>query len=287
MYRLLSLLIVFTVAVSCTQPDNKDKNTEETTESKQISQKAPERDKTVVAKVNDTPIHKYKLDKSLVNPLREAIVAEVLLQEAIKKGYRKDFSNADLEDPKVKSKLITANHAAVQLLRAEIISNVNVNKKITDKEINDYYNKNINKYTYVTTLKYTLDADEQTSKKVRGMLVGGSSVSDIRDEYSDQGLKISVEEKKMTNNPIIFDNLDVVEVGAITKPIRFAGNYDIYKVTGIKKVEINKIKASLKQNIRSLRKRDAIYNYVDNLIESDEYNVTVLEGDQKVWVITP
>jgi len=153
MYRLLSLLIVFTVAVSCTQPDNKDKNTEETTESKQISQKAPERDKTVVAKVNDTPIYKYQLEKSLANPLREAIVKEVLLQEAIKKGYRKgDFSKADLEDPKVKSKLITSNHAAVQLLRAEIISNVNVNKKVTDKEINDYYNKNINKYTYVSTL---------------------------------------------------------------------------------------------------------------------------------------
>jgi len=283
MYRLLSLLIVFTVAVSCTQPDNKDKNTEQITDSKQISQKAPERDKTVVAKVNDTPIYKYKLDKSLENPLREAIVAEVLLQEAIKKGYRtKDFSNADLEDPKVKRKLATSNYAAANLLRTEIIQNVNVNKKVTDKEINDYYNKNINKYTYVATLKYTVDADEQTTKKVRGMLVGGSTVNDIRDEYSDQGLKISVEERKMTNNPIILDNLDVVEVGAISKPIRFAGNYDIYKVTAIKKVEINKIKTSLKQNIRSLRKRDAVYNYVDNLIESDEYNVTVLEGDQKV-----
>ena len=281
MYRLLSLLIVFTVAVSCTQPGNKDKNTEETTESKQVSQIAPERDKTVVAKVNDAPIYKYKLDKSLENPLREAIVAEVLLQEAIKKGYRKDFSNADLEDPKVKRQLMKYNYAATNLLRTEIIQNVNVNKKVTDKEINDYYNKNINKYTYVATLKYTVDADEQTSKKVRGMLVGGSSVSDIRDKYSDQGLKISVEEKKMTNNPIILDNLDVVEVGAISKPIRFAGKYDIYKVTAIKKVEINKIKSSLKQNIKSLRKRDAIYNYVDNLIESDEYNVTVLEGDQK------
>ena len=86
----------------------------------------------------------------------------------------------------------------------------------------------------------------------------------------------------MSNNPIILDNLDVVEVGAISKPIRFAGKYDIYKVTGMKKVEINKIKSSLKHNIKSLRKRDAIYNYVDNLIESDEYNVTVLEGDQKV-----
>ncbi len=282
MYRLLSLLIVFTVAVSCTQPGNKDKNTEETTESKQISQKAPERDKTVVAKVNDAPIYKYMLDKNLVNPLREAIVAEVLLQEAIKKGYRRgDFSNADLEDPKVKRELRKSNNAAANLLRTEIIQNVNVNKKVTDKEINDYYNENINKYTYVATIKYTVDADEQTSKKVRGMLVGGSSVSDIRDKYSDQGLKISVEEKKMTNNPIILDNLDVVEVGAITKPIRFAGNYDIYKVTGIKKVEINKIKTSLKQNIKSLRKRDAVYNYVDNLIKSDEYHVTVLEGDQK------
>ena len=282
MYRLLSLLIVFTVAVSCTQPDNKDKNTEETTESKQISQKAPERDKTVVAKVNDTPIYKYKLDKNLVNPLREAIVKEVLLQEAIKKGYRKgDFSKADFEDPKIKREFTTNNHAAVQTMEREILNNVNVNKKVTDKEVNEYYNENIDKYTYVATLKYTVDADEQTSKKVRGMLVGGSSVSDIRDKYSDQGLKISVEEKKMTNNPIILDNLDVVEVGAISKPIRFAGKYDIYKVTAIKKVEINKIKSSLKQNIKSLRKRDAIYNYVDNLIESDEYNVTVLEGDQK------
>jgi len=120
MYRLLSLLIVFTVAVSCTQPDNKDKNTEQITESKQISQKAPERDKTVVAKVNDTPIYKYKLDKSLVNPLREAIVAEILLQEAIKKGYRRDFGDADLEDPKVKSKLVTSNYAAfLQAYRAD------------------------------------------------------------------------------------------------------------------------------------------------------------------------
>ena len=282
MYRLLSLLIVFTVAVSCTQPDNKDKNTEETTESKQISQKAPERDKTVVAKVNDTPVYKYQLEKSLVNPLREAIVKKVLLQEAIKKGYRKgDFSNADYEAPKIKGEFITNNHAAVQTMEREILNNVNVNKKVTDKEVNEYYNENIDKYTYVATLKYTVDADEQTSKKVRGMLVGGSSVSDIRDKYSDQGLKISVEEKKMSNNPIILDNLDVVEVGAISKPIRFAGKYDIYKVTGMKKVEINKIKSSLKQNIKSLRKRDAIYNYVDKLIKSDEYNVTVLEGDQK------
>ena len=282
MYRLLSLLIVFTVAVSCTQPDNKDKNTEETTESKQISQKAPERDKTVVAKVNDTPVYKYKLEKSLVNPLREAIVKEVLLQEAIKKGYRKgDFSNADFEDPKIKGEFITNNHAAVQTMEREILNNVNVNKKVTDKEVNEYYNENIDKYTYVATLKYTVDADEQTSQKVRGMLVGGSNVNDIRDKYSGQGLKISVEEKKMTNNPIILDNLDVVEVGAISKPIRFAGKYDIYKVTTIKKVEINKIKYSLKQNIKSLRKRDAIYNYVDKLIKSDEYNVTVLEGDLK------
>ena len=282
MYKLLSLLIIFSFVVSCTQPDNKDKNTEEITETKQVSEKAPGRDETVVAKVNDKPVYKYKLDPNLVNPLKEAIVYEVLLQDAISKGYRQgDFSNADMNDPKVKLDLVIANDQAVKTMKSEILKNVNVNKKITDKDVNDYYNKNIRKYTYVAVLKYTIDADEETTNKIRDLLVGGSSVNDIRDEYGDQGVKIEVSERKLNNDPIILDNLDVVEVGAISKPIRFAGNYDIYKVTELKKADLDKFKTSIKQNIKSLRKQDEIYKYVDNLIDSGNYNVTVLEGDQK------
>jgi len=283
MYRLLLILIVFTVTISCTQSDNKDKNTEQTTETKQNYPAGEERDKIVVAKVNGSPIYKYQLVDSLDNPLKEAIVHEILLQEAIKKGYRRnDYSNVDLSDRKTKMNFTRDNNQAVDTLKREILSNVNVNKKITDKQVNDYYNEHIDKYTYAGTLKYTVDADEQTSKKIRDMIVGGSTVDDIRDEYSEEGVKISVEEQKMSNAPIIIDNLDVVEVGAVSKPIRFAGKYDIYKVTTVKKVDLNKIKAPIKHNIKALRKRDAIYNYVDNLIKSNDYNVTVLEGDQKV-----
>ena len=283
MYRLLLILILFTVTISCTQSDNKVKNTEQKQETKQNYPVGEGKDKTVVAKVNDSPIYKYQLSDSLDNPLREAIVHEVLLQEAIKKGYRiNDYTNADLSDRKTKMNFTRDNQQAVDTLKREILSNVNVNKKITDKQVNDYYNKHIDKYTYAGTLKYTVDADEKTSKKIRDMLVGGSTIEDIRDEYGDEGVKISVEEKKMTNDPIIIDNLDVVEVGAVSKPIRFAGKYDIYKVTDVKKVDINKIKAPIKHNIKALRKQAAIYKYVDNLIKSDDYNVTVLEGDQKV-----
>jgi len=281
MYRLLSLMIIFTVAVSCTQPDNKDKNTEETPETKEISEKPPEIEKTVVAKVNDVPVYNTDLDKNLENSLKEAIVYQVLLQEAKNKGlFDGDLSDVDLSDPNTKREYLGKRFNAVQTMRRDILQNVNVNKKITDQEINDYYNKNINKFTYVKTLRYTVEADEATSNKVREQLVGGSSVNDIRDEYSDTDLKIVVEEKKLSNEPLILDSFDVIEVGAIGKSIRFAGNFDIYKITEVKKTAIDKIKTSLKQSVKSTRKQNAIYNHVDNLIKTDNYNVTVLEGDQ-------
>ena len=80
---------------------------------------------------------------------------------------------------------------------------------------------------------------------------------------------------------MILDNLDVIEVGAISKPIRYAGNYDIFKVTEIKKVKIDSIRSSIKHNIKSTKKQEAIYKYVDNLIKTNEFNVIILEGDQK------
>ena len=39
MLRLLSLLIIFTITLSCTQPVDKEKNTEKAEDSKEISEK--------------------------------------------------------------------------------------------------------------------------------------------------------------------------------------------------------------------------------------------------------
>ena len=50
MLRLLSIFVIFAISVACTQPDNKDKDTEKSTDSKEISDKKPGLDKTVVAK---------------------------------------------------------------------------------------------------------------------------------------------------------------------------------------------------------------------------------------------
>ena len=283
MLKLLSIFVIFTISVACTQPDNKDKDTEKATDSKEISDKKSGLDKTVVAKVNDVPVYKYVIDPSLDNPLKEAIVREVLIQKAVIDGLveKKDFSNVDFDDRVESSKMAQYLFSTDQLMRNKILKNANVNQKITDKDINNYYNKNINKYTYIKTLKFSVDSDEKTANNVRKMLVGGSSVNDIRDEYGDQDFKIVVEEKKMTNDPMILDNLDVIEVGAISKPIRYAGNYDIFKVTEIKKVKIDSIRSSIKHNIKSTKKQEAIYNYVDNLIKTNEFNVIILEGDQK------
>ena len=166
-------------------------------------------------------------------------------------------------------------------MRRKILGNVNVNRKISDAELNKYYNDNIKNYTYVKTFLYAVDSDEETAGKVRGMLIGGSTVDDIRSEYSDQNLKISVEEKKLTNDPVILDSFDVLEVGAISKPVRYTGKYNLYKITEIKKTSTDKIKSALKQNIKSTKKKEAIHNYVDNLIKTKEFDVKVLEGDQK------
>ena len=72
---------LFSLIVSCTQPDKEDKKTEKTaekTESAEVSADKPGTDKTVVAKVNDVPIYKNSLDNNLDNPLKEAIIREVL-----------------------------------------------------------------------------------------------------------------------------------------------------------------------------------------------------------------
>lgn len=281
MYRLLSIMIIFTVALSCTQPDNKDKNTKETPETKEISEKSQGLDKTVVAKVNDAPIYKYTLDNNLNNPLKEAIVREVLIQKAIKDGLVEeiDYKNIDLNNRVESTKIASFIFSTDQLMRRKILSNVNVNKKITDEELNKYYNDNIEKYTYVKTLVYSVDSDEATAGQIRKMLLSGSTVDNIRDEYSDQNIKISVEEKKLTNDPLILTSFDVIKVGAISKPIRFTGNYNLYKIVEVKKVSIDKISSALKQNIKSSRKQEAINGYVDNLIKTKEFNVIVLEGD--------
>ncbi len=283
MLRLLSLLIIFTVTISCTQPADKEKDTEKAADSKEISEKNPGLDKTVVAKVNGEPIYKYALDENLDNPLKEAIIREVLIQKAVKEGLvkKKDYKNIDFNDPKESREAAQYIYSTDQLMRRKILGNVNVNRKISDAELNKYYNDNIKNYTYVKTFLYAVDSDEETAGKVRGMLIGGSTVDDIRSEYSDQNLKISVEEKKLTNDPVILDSFDVLEVGAISKPVRYTGKYNLYKITEIKKTSTDKIKSALKQNIKSTKKKEAIHNYVDNLIKTKEFDVKVLEGDQK------
>ena len=138
------------------------------------------------------------IDPSLDNPLKEAIVREVLIQKAVIDGLveKKDFSNVDFDDRAESRKMAQYLFSTNQLMRNKILKNANVNQKITDKDINNYYNKNINKYTYIKTLKFSVDSDEKTANNVRKMLVGGSSVNDIRDEYGDQDFKIVVKEKK-------------------------------------------------------------------------------------------
>ena len=283
MFRLLSMMIILTVAVSCTQPVDKEKNTEKETDSKEIAENTSGLDKTVVAKVNGKPIYKYSLDQNLDNPMKEAIIREILIQKAENEGLvkKKDFSNVDFNDPIQSREMAQYIFSTDQLMRSRILGNVNVNKKISDAQVNEYYNNHIENYTYVKTLVYRVGADDETTAKVRDLLIGGSTVEGIRNDFEGKDLTISVEEKKLTNDPVILDSFDVLEVGSISKPMRHTGKNNIYKITEVKKVDIEKIKSALKQNIKSERKKAAIHSYVDNLIKTKEFDVEVLEGDYK------
>ena len=218
------------------------------------------------------------------DPLRQAIIDEVMFQNAVNTGLvkKRDFDKelSGKEQIRIDRAKAAYKFRAVELMRREVLMNVNVNQKITDKEIKDYYNSNIDKYTYLKTVQFTFTSSPEVAQEVYNMLTKGNSITEVRNEFKEQDLKIAVKENGLSNNQDLVGKFKEKEDGKISKPVKVNGKYTIYKIVQVKKIPIERLYPTIKSNIGSTRKQVAIEQYVDNLINNGDYNVVITEGEK-------
>jgi len=194
MIRLFTFTTLIILLVSgCGQSDKKEETTSETKEAKTIKKETSKEDtsveKTVVARINGKPIYKQDLNGRSV---QYAIVREVLYLEGLRQGLDKDKKiKKSMEDH---NKRVIINAVKTQLIK-------NFKKEIgrlSDEDIENFYNENLHKYTRPHLMKVTVK-DKNIALDIHARALEGEDLEKIASDHSSSGTDITVTDLGFTD----------------------------------------------------------------------------------------
>jgi PPIC-type PPIASE domain len=237
---------------------------DETSEVKE-AEKTPA-EPVLLARVNDAEIYSTDLKGK---PLDAVINQEILYQAGLKQGL-----DAKLKDKfeDVKKKMI------INEVEQEIFTDTTKKRDYTDKELEDYYNENINTYQFLKFNEISVN-DENLASEIHTKALAGESFEDIASDLSKSGAKVETREIGFSRK---YGNLfDSYEVGSVSEPFPEGDNFKVLRIVEVKTAPLNLVKRNIIVAVHNEKKREALQSKMDRLKKENGIEVTIFSNGGK------
>lgn len=262
----ISLLLILIIMLGCNQEENENNDNSLNNENKKsdaevnnISTAQSEQKKTgkLLARVNGSPIYE---DDLRGRNLEFVLAEEIIYQAGLKEGV--DSSIKD-QVKRYEKTLVIKN------VKSNILENAEPTKKISDEEIQEYYELNKHKYTYYKVREINFP-DLALGEEIKEKAKNEDNLNDIANSYPD--LTISVIDVDF--NRSMLSRFENTQVGSLSEVIQKPnGTYAILKIVETKERPLSASKKSIRHILESIRKAQLFENYSDRVAE--EYNIKV------------
>ncbi len=255
----VAFLLLITVFACSKQEETKKKE-----EKIQETTQKIDPNKTVVAKVNGTPIYKEDLPAGM--PIEKAIEKELLLIEAKRRGldqiYKEDLENL------VKNTLATK-------VKGQIITEYMRKHPITQEEIEEYYEKNKGKYLYLKVLDISTN-DKQLAEEIKSKLEApNADIEEIKKQYADKEVKFEEKNFSKTFN----QHFDSFEKGTVSRMVEGKkGKFHIYRIVEVKEPPNKKVVFSvINTELKRQRYQKAIEEIINRMKLDPSIKIEIVE----------
>lgn len=269
-FRNLSLLLVIMFVLGC---NDSGSETQATTDGQQNPQSQdtggsdsadlskPERVGKLVARVNGVPIYEDELKGRNI----EFVVSEeIIYQAGVKKGMEKQFREKVRQFEKT---------LVVKAAKSEVMENREPTKKVSDEQIERYYELNKNKYVYPRVLEISFP-DVNMGNEIKERAEKGEDLQDIASSNPDVAMTVTNLgfNKRMAKN---FDSIEVDQVSdVIQKP---NGTFSVLKIVEVKDIPLSVSKKSIRNILEAKEKGKMFGQYADELAKENNITVEIIQ----------
>ncbi|MDX6438637.1 MAG: hypothetical protein QOF45_1220 [Gaiellaceae bacterium] len=211
------------------------------------------------------------LDVNVTDKQVDARLAQIQKQYfgGDKKKYEKQLAAQGLSDKQVR------NDIRAQIVSEKIFAQVTKDVKVTDKQIEDYYNKNKAQYSQPASrdVRHILVKTKAKADDLYNQLKGGADFAALAKKFSqDTGSKANGGKLTISKGQTVapFDKQAfALKKNEISKPVKTEFGYHIIQpLTDAKDAKVTPlkdVKESIKQQLGQTKKNEAMTKWVDQL----------------------
>jgi len=276
--RNISLLLTLVILIGCNQSDSNSKAPSDdntNTDSKQsqssmnentsVVETETERVGKVVARVNGQPIYEDDLYGTNLDYL---ITEEIIYQEGIRQGY--DRPNKD----KVR---VYERGLIIGMMKSRILENAEPTKEVSYEDITNYYESNIDKYTYVRIHEISFP-DSSLGSEIKDKAKSGEELQNIANSYPD--LEITVSDIGYNRNMV--QHFKTREVGSVSEIIQKPdGAFSVLKIVEVRDIPLKTTRGAIKHILDAKRNWQMIDSYAQKVAEENNMTIEIIEQDSK------
>ena len=242
------MLIAAFLFLGCNQTgsDNgKADNAGETGQSAaKVERSKPKRDTKVVAYVNGVPIYEDELRGGTVDM---AVTNEILYQEGLRRGIDKKYEQK-VDD--FKTSLVSRD------VRLDIMENLPPIKEITDEDIEEYYNRNKDKYSAYHIVEINF-SNENLGPEILKQAGEGKELRDIANELATSDPKAIFNDLGTRRELVEYFNEK--EAGSLSEIVKKSdGTFSVLKIVEVKETPLANLKFSIRNNLEARREAHSI-----------------------------
>ena len=244
-----------------TTTDGQAQTTTSTNTAATATDPEPERVGKIVARVNGVPIYKDDLNGRNLNFV---ISEEIIYQAGLKQGFDKEISKRVKEYERM---LVIKN------TKESILENMEPTKKISDEEIQEYYERNKDKYTHIRIHEISVP-DANLGLEVKKKAETGEDLQDIATSYPD----ISITVTDIGYNRELAQRFEKREVGSVSEVVQKPnGTFSILKIVDIRDIPINSTKNSIRHALESKRLGEMFDIHARKLAEENNITIEIID----------
>jgi len=252
------ILAVFILFPGC--KDNQSKQPADSQQANEQSADTTQPQSKIAFKINGRPVYDDEMSSRNIN---EAINDEIIYEAALIKGVDKE--------PRVEKTLrIYRRNLITGVMKKELIDDAMENYKVSDEDINKYYEENKDKFTVIDADKLIIQ-DKSKADEVYSKLAGGEAIEDVITEYKTANSEII--QQKLYNDKRLVKEFDSLEVGQISKPIDQQNNAVIYVITKLEIMPLDKLKKQITYTLMNKHKYEAITDFIEKAKTEDKITV--------------
>jgi foldase protein PrsA len=224
------------------------------------------------------------LDVKITDKQIDARLAQIQKQYfgGDKKKFEKQLKDQGLTEAQVRKDIRS------QIVSEKIFAEVTGNVKVTDKQVEDYYNKNKSQYSQPESreVRHILVKTKAKADDIYNQLKGGADFAALAKKYSqDTGSKANGGKLTISKGQTVapFDQTAfLLKTNEISKPVKTEFGYHVIQPIGevkpAKVTPLKEVQDSIRQQLAQTKKNEAMTKWVEDLKKDYKDKVSYAVG---------